>query len=339
MKVSNQLRIAVLGAGDMGTALSVCIANNGHEVNLWVRRKELCEKISKLRENPDYYPGISLPPNIQPVNNDKQCIDGADLIVFSVPSHAVREVSRRIAGSISEKNVVLNVAKGIEYPPPKRMSEILAEELPTKRIVVMSGPNFASELIHGVPSITTIASKDADSLSLVKRVLKSNSLIVDATDDVVGVEMGGIVKGIIAISMGIADALALGDNVRGILFTEGLREMNNLCRCLGGRTETSLGPSGVGDLATTAFSQKSRNRAIGFMLGLGLSSRVANSIAQDGIVVEGARSVAAIKEIAKERGVEAPIIDYIYKIFYEKESSIKDLFFELWANLIELATV
>jgi len=332
MGINNKIKVAVLGAGSMGTALSACIAKNGYDVNLWVRRKSLCDKILKLRENPEYHPRIKLPLSVQPINDYEQCVNDADIIFFSVPSHAMRDVAKLVSPFVSKNKIILHSSKGIEYPPPKRMSEVLFEELCIDKICVMSGPNFATELIKEVPSITMIASKDVDALRLIKKILESNYLIVESTDDIVGVEIGGIMKGIISISIGLVDALGLGDNVRGVLFTEGIFEMKKICLSLGGKPETILGPAGIGDLATTAFSLKSRNRTIGFMLGLGLKSKIANTIVHDGIVIEGAKSVKAIREIAKYKRIDIPLVNSIYKIFYEKET-LSDVLSELWKEL------
>ncbi len=235
--------ITILGAGAMGTALSVCIANKDYNVNLWIRRRELYEKIIALRENPEYHPGIKIPQNVNPINDiaDKRLYD-SNIIFLAIPSNAIQHIIKTISEYVSRDSIIINVAKAIMYPPPKRLSELLSEELDSY-IVTLSGPNFAQELIQGTPTITVLASKDPNSLLSIKKVIESSSFVVELTNDVVGVEICGIMKGIISIAIGIADALGLGDNARGILFTEGLREMQSICKALGGRTETILGLS------------------------------------------------------------------------------------------------
>lgn len=319
--------VTILGAGAMGTALSVHIARKGYNVNLWVRRKELYEKILALRENVEYHPGIRMPDSINLVNDiyDERLYN-SKIIFLSIPSSAIQDVVRKISKFVSQDSIVVNTAKAIIYPPPKRISELLSEELSSK-IVILSGPNFAQELIQGSPNITALASKDPNSLLSVKRVIESNSFRVELADDVVGVELCSIMKGVVSIAIGIADALGLGDNTRGILFTEGLREMQRICKALGGRTETVLGPAGAGDLATTAFSLKSRNRAIGFMVGFGLSRESTTNILKD-MVVEGARSILAIKEISSNKNLKMPLVDALYQILY-KQNSIREVMFEL----------
>jgi len=324
MRGIRQLKVSVLGAGMMGTALSVHIANKGFIVNIWVRRKELCKKMLELRENPEYYPGIKLPKKIHPINDISQSVNNVDVIFLAVPSHAVPEVAERVSMAVSKNATIVNVAKGMSYPPPKMLSEVLFE-LGFKKVLTMSGPNFAHELIRKVPSVTVLASKDTESLLIVKRVIESDSLFVTTTQDVAGVQIGGIMKGLVAISIGIADALEMGDNVRGLLFAEGIHEMIEMCQYLGGRAETILGPAGLGDLAATAFSLKSRNRAIGYMMGFGLSSQTINNVVKD-VVVEGARSLLAIREIAQKKGCALPLIDALYEIFYENKQAKNALY-------------
>jgi len=325
MKKVKQLKIAVLGAGMMGTALSVLVAEKGCNVTLWARRKELCEKMLKLKENPDYYPGVKLPPRISPTNDLAESVDNADVVFIALPSHAIPEVARKISSIIPKDAIVVNVAKGISYPPPKLLSEVLTES-GFKNVAVMSGPNFAYELIRKIPSITVLASKDTRTLNVVSDLLKSNSLLVKTTKDVVGVQVGGVMKGIISIAVGIADALEMGDNVRGLLFTEGVREMIELCRILGGKIETILGPAGLGDLASTAFSLKSRNRAIGYMLGFGLSFKTLDDAIKEKVVVEGTKSLIAIREISEERECTLPVVDTLYEILYNNKPARSALY-------------
>lgn len=325
-------QVTILGAGAMGTALSVCIANKGYNVNLWVRRSELYEKILTSRENPEYHPGVKIPQNVNPISdiNDERIYD-SNIIFLAIPSSAMQDVIDNISRHISRDKIIVNVAKAIMYPPPKRVSELLYEKLGLDA-VILSGPNFAQELIQGTPSITVLASKDHNLLLSVKQVLESDLFVVELTDDVVGVEICGVMKGIISISIGIADALGLGDNTRGILFSEGLREMQNICKALGGKIETVLGPAGVGDLATTAFSLKSRNRAIGFMLGFGLSRKTTTNMLKD-IVVEGARSILAIREIACSKNLQMPLVDSLYEILY-KQRTPRYVIFELCTKYV-----
>lgn len=332
MKKVRQHKIAVLGAGMMGTTLSVLVAEKGYNVTLWARRRELCEKMLKLGENPDYYPGIKLLPRISPTNDLAESVNNAGIVFIAVPSHAVPEVAKKVSNVIPRDAIIVNVAKGISYPPPKLLSEILIE-LGLKNVAVMSGPNFAYELIRKTPSITVLASKDARTLKVVSNLLKSNSLLVKTTKDIVGVQVGGVMKGIISIAIGIADALEMGDNVRGLLFTEGVREMMELCRVFGGKIETILGPAGLGDLASTAFSLKSRNRAIGYMLGFGLSFKTLDDAIKERIVVEGTRSLMAIKEIAEEKGCTFPVVDTLYEILYNNKPA-KSALYELCTKKI-----
>jgi len=312
-------RIAVLGAGALGTALSMCIARNRYNVKLWVRRQRLCNQILKLRENPEYCPGVKLPRSIHPTKRLEECLDGAGIIFFAVPSFAIRDVARKTAKLLNGGAIVLSTAKGVEYPPFKRMSEVLAAELPYATIAVMSGPNFATELLRGSPSVTVLASEKTRSLNLVRQMVGSDSLAVRISDDVVGVETGGIMKGILTIAIGVAYGMGFGDNTMGLLFGQGFREMSDICRYLGGKMETIGGESGLGDWVASAFSQKSRNRALGQMLGMGLRSQVASKVAKEGVVAEGTKSVAAIHDLANEGKIRVPLTDFVYRILFNNE--------------------
>ncbi len=322
------MKISVLGAGGFGIALAVMTANNDHDVTLWSAFEDEVILLSQQRENRRLLPGIKLPDSVK-LTTDFACASGCDLVIFAVPSGAVMEVAQRFSHVIAPETVVVNVGKGLEETSLKRLSEVLAQHLPHNRIVVLSGPSHAEEVARGVPTTVVAASTDHKAAEFVQDALMNASLRIYVNDDVVGVELGGALKNIIALAAGILDGLQLGDNSKAALMTRGITEMARLGVRLGGRTETFAGLSGFGDLIVTCTSMHSRNRRAGILIGQGKTAQQA--IREIGMTVEGYRSALCAFRLAQSVGVEMPIVNEVYRVLYEDKSA-KDALADLMAR-------
>lgn len=315
--------IAVLGAGSWGTALAALLAANGHDVRLWSRDADLAGRLFAERENRRYLPGIALAKNIAPNASLESVVQGASVIVFAVPSAAVRGVAREIALVLADDALLLSAAKGLEDETGKRMSEVLAEEIPTakQRIVVLSGPNLAVEVARGVPTASVAASYEIEWARQVQHLFMEQEIPtfrVYTGRDVVGVELGGAVKNVIAIGAGICDGLGYGDNSKAGLMTRGLTEAIRLGVAQSAEMTTFLGLSGVGDLIATGASRLSRNYRVGFALGQGKSlDAVLKEIRQ---VAEGVPTTHVVCQLARSCGVEMPLCEAIYAVLFENRA-------------------
>ena len=315
--------IAVLGAGSWGTALAALLAANGHDVRLWSRDADLAAQLFAERENRRYLPGIALAKNIAPNASLESVVQGASVIVFAVPSAAVRGVAREIALVLADDALLLSAAKGLEDETGKRMSEVLAEEIPTakQRIVVLSGPNLAVEVARGVPTASVAASYEIEWARQVQHLFMEQEIPtfrVYTGRDVVGVELGGAVKNVIAIGAGICDGLGYGDNSKAGLMTRGLTEAIRLGVAQSAEMTTFLGLSGVGDLIATGASRLSRNYRVGFALGQGKSlDAVLKEIRQ---VAEGVPTTHVVCQLARSCGVEMPLCEAIYAVLFENRA-------------------
>lgn len=321
------MKIFVLGAGLMGTAISSQISKNVENVYLWARRKDVCQNIQRYQINLDYYPDNKLSKNIIPIN-DLEHIENSDIIFFTVPSHAVRDIAREIKQYISDKTIIVSTAKGIEYPPFHRMSEIITEELNTDNIVVLSGPNFADEIINDMYSATTISSCRIDSVNKIKDILKTDKFSVEISNDVIGVELCGILKNICAIAIGICESIGLNENARYAVLTESFNEMTRIILSFGGKLDTVFCYSGFGDLCLTSHSEKSRNKTIGQLYG----KKMFFNDHEKNILAEGKKSILGIKNFCDQNGVRCDLTDFVYKVIYEKKEP-KTSFYELWKNI------
>lgn len=312
-------RVAVVGAGSWGTALANLLADNGRPVRLWARDPSLAEAMRERRENPRYLPGFALRESVDPTSDLAWAVEGADLVVSAVPSHGVREVLGRAGPRIEAEAIVVSASKGIENETLRRMSEVLEEVLSDRRrTAVLSGPSFAVEVSRGVPTAVTVASADERVAEEVREAFAAPRFRVYTSDDVVGVELGGAVKNVIAIATGIADGLDYGHNARAALITRGLAEISRLGMAAGGERLTFMGLAGLGDLVLTCTGDLSRNRTLGLRLGRGETLRaILDDMTQ---VAEGFRTTRSVKEMAAAIGVEMPIVDQVHAILYEAKS-------------------
>jgi len=308
-------KIAVLGAGAWGTALSVIWASRGHAILLWGKNASRIEELRKSRENSAYLPGINLPPEIDLTSELGDCAS-ADLIVFAIRSTALRETAGALKNTgINPDSVLLSCIKGIEHGTGKRMSEILADNFLRHTFAVLSGPNLAAEVSRGLPTATVLACTKPDYASELQNLLGTPRFRIYTGGDLSGVELGGALKNVFAIAAGAGDGLGLGDNSKAALVTRSLAEMVRLGTKMGGELRTFYGLSGAGDLVATCFSQHSRNRRAGEELANGRSLEEIASLT--GTVAEGIPTAKSAHECGRKLGVETPIIDQVYSLLYE----------------------
>lgn len=306
-------KISVLGAGSFGTALAERLASNGHEVVICGRNVEDTEAIGAKHENPTYFPGIKLSEKISARADFPSCVRDADLVVIAVPAQAVRELAREIKPHLKSGALIVSTSKGLEEGSAKRMSEVLTEELGTNiKLAVFSGPNFALELIKRLPMAGTVASSDRDIAKRAAEFFHAPELRLYTTTDVIGVELGGVIKNAMAIAVGISDGLGMGAGARAALITRGLAEMTRLIMALGGKAETVSGLSGLGDLLLTATTDLSRNRRVGLLLGQG--KKLDAVIKEIGQVVEGVKAAETVLLLAKRHQISIPIIEQVNQL-------------------------
>jgi glycerol-3-phosphate dehydrogenase (NAD(P)+) len=299
------METAVLGAGSWGTALAVHLAAHGHHVRLWGRDAVAVREMQRRRANPTYLPDVVFPAAVEPVETLETALAGAEIVVGAIPSHGTRAVMRQAAPFVPADAIVVSASKGLETETLRRMSEVIGEELGTRRIVVLSGPSFAVEVANGRPTALLVASADAAAARCVQERFRGRFFRLYATDDVVGVEIGGALKNVIAIAAGVVEALGLGHNALAALITRGLAEISRLACALGGRRETLAGLSGLGDLVLTCTGSLSRNRHVGVELGKGRA--LADILAGMRMVAEGVRTTHAALALGARHGVELPI--------------------------------
>jgi len=319
-------RVAVIGAGAWGTALAIQAVRAGYAPRLWVFEPELLTLLRETRENPWYLPGVRLPDGVTSVGSLPEAAADADLLIVAVPSHVLRQVVTDLAPHVNRATRVLSAAKGIEEERLARMSEILAELLPTParaRIAVLSGPTFALEVAQGRPTAAVLASDDAGLARELQSALATPTFRLYTQRDVAGVELGGALKNVMAIAAGIADGLDLGSNARAALLTRGLAEITRLGVALGARARTFAGLAGVGDLILTCTGQLSRNRRLGLALAQGTS--LADWQAGTRSVAEGVRTARAALGLAQRTGVPAPIVVEVGAVLFEGKPPLEAL--------------
>ncbi|MEX2270899.1 MAG: NAD(P)H-dependent glycerol-3-phosphate dehydrogenase [Vicinamibacterales bacterium] len=294
----------VFGAGSWGTALAVHLANNGHRVHLWGRDPELVARLRSSRVNDIYLPGVELPALVEPTA-DFDVASGARFAVFAVPSHGLRYVARSAAAHVPARAIAVSATKGLEEGRLCRMTEVLSEELAGRSVVALSGPSFAVEVARRQPTAIVAASSDTDAVTAVLHEFRGKYLRLYGSDDVIGVELGGALKNVIAIAAGVVEGIGLGHNALAGLITRGLAEMSRLSVAAGGRRETLAGLSGLGDLVLTCTGALSRNRHVGIELGRGRA--IGDVLAHMKMVAEGVRTTTAALALGDKHGVELPI--------------------------------
>jgi len=309
------VKVCVIGAGSWGTAMAVHLAGLGRNVTVWNKFEEEIERIKSAGENEKYLPGIKIPGNISFTTDMSEATKEAELIVFALPSPLVRAVSKELSKCVSNGQVIVNLSKGLEKGSLKRLSEVLSEEIPQGRIVVMSGPSHAEEVSRKLPTTNVVASVDKEGAEFVQSFVMNENFRLYTSDDVIGVELGGALKNVIALCAGMSDGLGYGDNTKAALMTRGLEEIKRLGVAMGAESETFLGLSGMGDLIVTCTSMHSRNRRAGILLGKG--EALDDVLKEVGMVVEGVNTADAAYELSKKYNVSMPIVEEANKILFE----------------------
>jgi glycerol-3-phosphate dehydrogenase (NAD(P)+) len=310
-------KIGVLGGGSWGTALSILLAKKGYAIDLWVRDKEQCEHMKFTRENTKYLSGIVMPNNINVTNDITEASQNKDLIVLAVPSHGVRDTLRLIKSSIKENQVIVNVAKGIESDSLLRISQIVKEEIHSCEYAILSGPSHAEEVARDIPTAVVVASDKREVAEFVQDTFMAPKFRVYTNPDVIGVELGGSIKNVIALGAGMSDGLGYGDNTKAALMNRGIIEIARLGEKLGANKMTFAGLSGIGDLIVTCTSMHSRNRKAGILIGKGM--KVEEAIKSIGMVVEGIKTTKAAYLLSKKYNVKMPITEELYGVLYENK--------------------
>jgi glycerol-3-phosphate dehydrogenase (NAD(P)+) len=307
----------VLGAGSWGTAFAKVLADAGRKVVLWARRPAVAEAIRTTHSNPDYLPGLRLPDAVHATTDAAEALSGADLVVLAVPAQTLRGNLAAWTPYLEPDSTLVSLMKGIELGTTKRMSEVIVETtgVDPSRVVVVSGPNLAPEIAAEQPAATVVACTDTDRATLVQSSISTPYLRPYTNDDVIGCELGGAVKNVIALAAGIAAGMGLGDNTRATLITRGLAETARLGVALGADPLTFAGLAGMGDLVATCSSPLSRNRTFGEHLGRGENLEQAQSATRQ--TTEGVKSCLAIRDLARANGVEMPITEQVERICHE----------------------
>lgn len=315
-------QVAVLVAGSWGTALAAVLANNGHRTVLWSRNEEQVNQINETRMNARYLPNVRLPEGIAATSSMEEAVADADAVVVVAPSAGMREVASKLKPLLREETLVVHATKGFEVATMNRMTEVLADELPQtdrSRIVVLSGPSHAEEVIQELPTTVVVASEQLSAAEEAQDLFINGSFRVYTNPDVVGVEVGGALKNIIALGAGLSDGLGFGDNARAALLTRGLAEIARLGVAMGANPLTFAGLAGIGDLVATCTSRHSRNWRAGSMLAQGMSLN--DVLARMGMVVEGVKTTQAACRLAERYGVTMPIAQQLNAVLFEEKSA------------------
>ncbi len=307
--------ISVLGAGNWGTTIAHLIGQNGHRVRLWARSPAAAQEINERRTNERYLAGLTLSDNIEASADLDHAVRDVELLILVIPSQALREVCGQLGELVRPSQLAVHATKGLELSTYKRMTEIIAEQTCLRQIGVLSGPNIARELCSGKPAGTVVASRFPRVIDATREVLRSKQLRVYGNTDVVGVELGGTLKNIIAIAAGMATQMELGENAKALLITRGLSEIARLGVALGADPMTFSGLAGIGDLLVTCASPLSRNHRVGAALARGLS--LAEAVESLGMVAEGVKAAKIAHELTAQLGIRSPLMEGVYRVLYE----------------------
>jgi len=311
--------IAILGAGSWGTGLSIVLSNNGHKVKIWGNQKDAIDEINTLHTNESYLPGIKIPADVRAYDSLEKTLEGVSIVVLVIPTKAVRSVCQQLNKRLIKKVTIIHAVKGIEPGTSCRISEMIAAEIDNDKFlgpVVLSGPSHAEEVALKQPTTVTVASESLELSKSVQDLFMNKSFRVYTSDDLVGVELGGSLKNIIALGAGISDGLGYGDNAKAALMTRGLAEINRLGVAMGAKPETFSGLSGMGDLIVTCTSKHSRNWNAGFQLGQG--KKINQILSESKMAIEGVVTTKAVYKLAMEKEIDMPITNSIYKLLFEE---------------------
>ncbi len=315
------MNIAVIGTGSWGTALALLLHENGHTVKCWTLEEEQVQKIKETGENGDFLPGVKIPESLFISTNMESIVAGAEIIVSAVPSQVTRTVVKNIVSVLNNADPIwVTVSKGIENDTYLRISQVIEEagKVNPEKIVALSGPSHAEEVGRKIPTAIVSASKNIETAKIVQDVFINKYLRVYANDDVIGVELGGALKNIIALAAGICDGAGFGDNTKAALITRGLVEINRLGLDMGAKSDTFAGLSGMGDLIVTCMSKHSRNRHVGEQIGKGRSLK--EVLDEMVMVAEGVKTTLSAYELSQDHNVVMPITEQIYQILFNNKS-------------------
>lgn len=329
-------KVSVIGAGSWGTALAILLEKNGHGVTLWSHREEEAKELAKSREHKSKLPGVQIPEGIEITGDLESALTEKDVIVLAVPSVAVRSTARKVAPYVKEGQLIVNVAKGIEETTLMTLTDIIEEEIPGAKGCVLSGPSHAEEVSRGLPTTCVVGAKDKETAEFLQNIFMSSVFRVYISPDILGIELGGALKNVIALAAGTADGLGYGDNTKAALITRGITEIARLGIAMGAKADTFYGLSGIGDLIVTCASKHSRNRKAGYLMGQGRSMHQAMD--EVNMVVEGVYSAKAGLALSQKYKVEMPIIEQVNKVLFEgkapadavNELMVRDRKIESW---------
>lgn len=313
------MKIAVIGSGSWGTAMALHMSGSGNQVYMWSWIQEETDRLNRDRENKEFLPGISFPDNVICTHNMQECIEGAEVVVTAVPSPATRTTAKEMSQYVTDGQKLVNISKGLEGE--LRLSQVYKSEIPQAEISVLSGPSHAEEVSRGIPTTVVVASDNEETAKYLQAIFSNDTFRVYTSDDVIGVELGGALKNVIALCAGISDGLGYGDNTKAALITRGISELSRLGVAMGAKASTFAGLSGLGDLIVTGTSTLSRNHTAGELLGKGM--KLDEVLKTVHMVVEGVNTATAAYELGKKYGVETPIIEQAYNVLY-KNADPKD---------------
>ena len=317
----------MLGAGSWGTALAVLLHSNGHRVSMWEFREDAARRLAETRDNADFLPGVSIPEDIEITSRLSAAVEDKEILLMMVPSHVVRSVAEQLAGLNLKDTLIVSGSKGIENETLKRMSEVLVETIPSlseDRVVVLSGPSHAEEVGRKIPTVVVAGSTSEASSQRIQEVFMNPVFRVYSNRDVVGVELGGALKNVIAIAAGICDGVGFGDNTKAALLNRGIVEITRLGTTMGAQQMTFAGLSGIGDLIVTCISRHSRNRYVGEEIGKGRTlKQVLESMV---MVAEGVRTTKSVYDLAQKHHVTMPISEQVYRVLFENKDPKKAVY-------------
>lgn len=319
-------KVSVIGAGSWGTALAVLLYNNGQDVTLWSYMESEAEMLRSRREQIYKLPGVKIAEDMCITSSLEEAVVDKDVIVMAVPSTAIRETAQKCAGFAKKGQIFVDVAKGIEESTLFTMTQVIQDEIPGANVAVLSGPSHAEEVGRGIPTAIVVGAKDKATAVYLQNIFMSEKFRVYISSDMIGIELGGSLKNVVALAAGIADGLGYGDNTKAALITRGMSEISRLGMAMGGRFETFTGLTGIGDLIVTCASEHSRNRRAGYLMGQGYSYQEAMDEVK--MVVEGVYSAKAAIALGKKYQVSLPIIEKVNAVLFEDlpaEEAVKEL--------------
>ncbi len=319
-------KVGIIGAGSWGIALALLLKNNGHEVTVWSIVEEEIAMLNREREHKDKLPGVKLPEEIIFTTDLERSVKGMDMLVLAVPSPYTRSTSHLLKDLVTEGQIIVNVAKGIEEGSFMTLSQIVEDEVPQSDVAVLSGPSHAEEVGRGIPTTIVVGAHTQKTAETVQNIFMNEVFRVYISPDILGIELGAALKNVVALAAGIADGLGYGDNTKAALITRGIAEIARLGVAMGGKYETFAGLSGIGDLIVTCASMHSRNRKAGILIGQGKT--MDEAMKEVKMVVEGVYSAKAAMGLAKKYNIDMPIIEQVNEVLFNKkpaDAAVKDL--------------